>query len=245
MKKALLLLLAACALVSCGPEEDSQSGVPDKAPVALPVPDFALPRPAQPLATPSPTPTPVPVRKAEPVVPTTPTPAPATKAAPAQVAIGPVTGAAIVREAAKYIGTNELPGNRGSVIDGWNKQAGVPLGSPYCGAFAGAMHKLAGASVPSGYAYTPNWSKDSHLVTWETAQPGDVVLFFYPSMGRIAHIGIIREPGATYIKTIEGNTSYDAAAGTSSDREGDGVHAKLRNAKVLKSNTRNKVARYR
>jgi len=170
----------------------------------------------------------------------TPPPTPTPK--PTPEALKGVSGEAIVNYAKKYIGTVEKPGNRGAIIDQWNRDAGVPIGSPYCGSFAGGMHKLAGFAPPKGYAYTPSWF-GRNLIKLEDSKPGDVQGFYFPDKGRIAHIGIIEKYGIPYVSLIEANTSYDARAGTASDREGDGVHRKLRNTKIL-SQGKNKTARY-
>lgn len=224
MKMPVLAFLLAIGLLGCEPKQNQSTGIiePKKEHVVdTTIPERVL---QSPTVIETPTPTPKPIPKAFPVKPKG------------------VSGEQIVVNAEKYIGTIEKPGNRGTQIDEWNKIAGVPLGSPYCGSFAGAMHSLSGFSPPKGYAYTPSWF-GKNLVTWESAQPGDVIGFYYPSKKRIAHIAILKQYGPTYTKTIEANTSFDAQAGTASDRDGDGVHAKLRNTKILRQE-RNKVARY-
>ena len=156
-----------------------------------------------------------------------------------------IGGGSIVRLAEKYVGMNEKLGNRGAQIDEWNMAAGVPLGSPYCGSFAGAMHTAAGFTPPKGYAFTPNWflSAGGHRIEWAEVREGDVIGFFYGNLGRIGHIAIMKKFGHPYTATVEANTSFDARAGSASDREGDGVHAKLRNTKIL-TQGKNRVARY-
>jgi len=69
------------------------------------------------------------------------------------------------------------------------------------------------ASSPKGFAYTPSgadWFKKR--VKWLTnnsseVRPGDVVFFYWPNMGRIAHVGIVEAVRANGdIVSIEMNT---------------------------------------
>lgn len=227
-KTPAIAFLLAISVLGCKEEQNDSSGIlgpKNDAPVA---PVIATPVPSA-NVNPKPTPSPSATPKS--------TPGPAIITVPKGV-----SGQPIVDNAKKYIGTVEKPGNRGAQIDAWNKAAGVPLGSPYCGSFAGAMHKASGFLPPSGYAYTPSWF-GRNLLSLESSQPGDVLGFYFPDKGRIAHIGIIEKYGTPYTSLIEANTSYDARAGSASDREGDGVHRKLRNTKIL-SQGKNKTARY-
>lgn len=228
MKTPVFWLCLSIGMFGCEPKQNQSTGIlePKNTPsVEPPKPQSPPEHLPKPVASPTPVPTPKVV---------TPTPTPTTKTG--------ISGEGIVNYAKKYIGTVEKPGNRGWQIDEWNKEAGVPLGSPYCGSFAGAMHKDAGFQPPKGYAYTPTWF-GSHLIKLEDSKPGDVEGFYFPDKGRIAHIGIIEKYGIPYVSLIEANTSYDSRAGSASDREGDGVHRKLRNTKIL-SQGKNKTARY-
>lgn len=213
MRLAPALVLAA-ALAACDVQPAEEATAP--APVVRPVA----------IATPTPAPTPKVVA---------PTATPASRRAE--------SGQEIVAQARRYVGITELPGNRGPEIDKWNRLAGVPVGSPYCASFAGAMHREAGAPTPKGYAWSPAWFEGSRRVAPSELRAGDVVGYFYPQLGRIGHVGIFEGPRGAYVATIEANTSYDARAGSAADREGDGVHAKLRNAKLL-AESRNRFARY-
>lgn len=248
-------LLVALAVTGCDSKENANTGIlgplngpsnegrtsilgeinaiPSQSPTPVPIPDEILNL--------SPYPTPI-------VIAPTATPRPSATPTPSATPVpqriqSPASGKRIVENARKYIGTIEKPGNRGKLIDEWNRLAGVPLGSPYCGSYAGAMHIESEVTPPKGYAYTPSWFTGKRNISWSEAKPGDVIGFYYPNMGRIAHIAILEQYGETFTKTIEANTSYDARTGTASDRDGDGVHAKLRNTKILRQE-RNKVARY-
>lgn len=61
------------------------------------------------------------------------------------------------------------------------------------------------------YAWTPGFKslfKNPIKNSLSGVEPGDLVFFYYPSEGRIAHVGIVYEiTGGSSFKTIEGNTS--------------------------------------
>lgn len=67
------------------------------------------------------------------------------------------------------------------------------------------------------FKYTPSGAGQfKKAARWHTTpKAGDVVFFFSPAMGRIAHVGIVESVEGNKITTIEGNTS-----GTHGDRNG-------------------------
>ena len=67
------------------------------------------------------------------------------------------------------------------------------------------------------FKYTPSGAGQfKKAARWHTVpKAGDVVFFFSPAMGRIAHVGIVESVEGNKITTIEGNTS-----GTHGDRNG-------------------------
>ncbi len=100
-------------------------------------------------------------------------------------------------------------------------------GQPWCAMFVSYCFAQAGLPLPAstrkGFAYTPAgaaWFKRNGA--WRPTmsadvQPGDVVFFYWPNMGRIAHVGIVEkvvEDGS--LVTIEGNT--DVVGGRSGGR---------------------------
>jgi hypothetical protein len=117
--------------------------------------------------------------------------------------------------------------NRGPQVDRYNRAAGYPLGSFWCGTFMNAC--LMAAGFPSEHflgvcgdiesrarAGQGNWS-------WHTApKPGDLVL--YTIGGKANHVGIVAAVGGAEVRTIEGNTHPDHAPG----REDDGFGVFLR-----------------
>ena len=98
-------------------------------------------------------------------------------------------------------------------------EAGHDDGQPWCATFVVAMMRRAGVRLPSESAYTPTMANGfKQAGRWTTTpQPGAVVFFQWPKMGRIAHVGIVEAVlGDGSIATIEGNT--DAAGGRTGGR---------------------------
>ena len=69
------------------------------------------------------------------------------------------------------------------------------------------------AWTPSGLAW---FTKRRQRVS--NPRSGDIVYFYYPSKGRVAHVGIVESVSGGYITTIEGNTN------TSGSSQGNGVY---------------------
>lgn len=76
------------------------------------------------------------------------------------------------------------------------------------------------------FKYTPSGAGQfKKAARWHTTpKAGDVVFFFSPAMGRIAHVGIVESVEGNKITTIEGNTS-----GTHGDRNGGECRRKTYN----------------
>jgi surface antigen len=100
----------------------------------------------------------------------------------------------------------------------------------WCAMFVSWVASQAGASniIPK-HAWTPSgaqWFKDRGRYN-KTPKKGAIVYFFWPSMGRIAHVGIVEAVKADgSIVTIEGNTSPNGG------RTGDGVYRLVRRANI-------------
>lgn len=98
------------------------------------------------------------------------------------------------------------------------------LTSAWCAIFVSWIANKAGclATLIPMHAWTPSglaWFKTRGLVTQgKGARPGDVVYFYRPDMGRVAHVGLVEAVDGDYIVTIEGNTN------TSGSRQGNGVY---------------------
>lgn len=96
---------------------------------------------------------------------------------------------------------------------------GHAQGQPWCASFIAAVCKRAGLKIPSTSAYTPTMANGFKSINrwYAKGRPGDIVFFQWPSMGRIAHVGIVEtvHPDGSYT-CIEGNT--DSAGGRTGGR---------------------------
>lgn len=138
----------------------------------------------------------------------------------------------IARTALKYVGTREMPNNRGDQIDAWNLAAGAPVGSPWCASFVCAVIK----ETVNRFHIHPNkllFVRSAHVKTmWNQNK---TLRERYPKVGFIAvyqrrgttlgHCGLVISVDAKleHMELVEGNTSD----GQTVDREGVGVFAKF------------------
>lgn len=132
------------------------------------------------------------------------------------------------------VGTKEVGNNRGSKVDEINKEAGNPLGSPYCAATVSYSLNHAQAKLPEyrgGLAINfYNKSKDRYSagdVYFKRVKVkcGDIVIWQKGS-GINGHVGVVNKDwsGSTG-ETIEANTS----SGDKGDqREGSGIFVRTR-----------------
>lgn len=138
---------------------------------------------------------------------------------------------ALLNEAGRYEGIREEPlgSNRGWAIDYWLKECRVGLALPYCMAWAWNVGRQA-----LGHAWpVPRTALVQDLYEWAHARdlvqtaatPGDLLVIYYPTLGRYAHVGIVTEVTRTGVRTIEANTSDPSSPAT---REGWGVFRRSR-----------------
>ncbi|HEX8004223.1 MAG TPA: CHAP domain-containing protein [Mycobacteriales bacterium] len=116
------------------------------------------------------------------------------------------TAADVLNRARKELGYDEGPNNSNKFAP----LAGHANNQPWCASFVVAMFRAAGLKLPSESAYTPAMAQGFQKAGCWSTKPsvGAVVFFKWPSMGRIAHVGIVesvRPDGS--IVTIEGNTN--------------------------------------
>lgn len=135
------------------------------------------------------------------------------------------TAQAAVRWAQSQLGYKEGRGNRTKYADA----AGHANGLAWCATFVVACMRANGVRLPSESAYTPTMANGFQRAgRWgRTPRVGAVVFFRWPSLGRIAHVGIVesvRSDGS--VVCIEGNT--DVAGG----RTGGQVMRKVRRANI-------------
>ena len=127
----------------------------------------------------------------------------------------------------KHTGIVETPpnSNRGELIDFWNKQAKVPVGSFWCGSAAGAFVIAMGGNPPKGYAWTPNWAVKSRRL--KEPKIGSIGTFYFASKKRIAHVGVVYEPLGLSVIMWEGNGNEKGS------RNGDRTLKKKRPKNVI------------
>jgi hypothetical protein len=134
----------------------------------------------------------------------------------------------IIKIAEKEVGVRETGcGNCGGRVEAYLKRVGLGAGSPWCAAFVSWVFSEAGLRAPRT-AWSPALFPESRKVPGSSAlRPGLVFGLYYPSVGRIAHCGIVTGLRGDWIVTVEGNTSV------SGTREGDGVYKKLRHRRTV------------
>ena len=95
--------------------------------------------------------------------------------------------------------------NRSPIIDKWNKDANVPVGSNWCGSYVYAGQNYMEWASPSAPAWSPAWNKAAE----RTAKPdtGYKFLLHYPKLNRIGHVGFVIHVDEHSIVTNEGNTN--------------------------------------
>ncbi len=139
--------------------------------------------------------------------------------------------------------TQESGGNnRGAQVERFQASVHGSPGDPWCAAFAHrCLEKAAGflgTELPPGFpdsGYVPDygaWARahgawitaDQAAQGLVPAQRGDLICFYFPAKGRLAHIGIVTGSYPGGLTTVEGNTSDPAGL----DRDGDGVYEKKR-----------------
>ena len=140
----------------------------------------------------------------------------------------------VLQVAQRELGVQEHPvgSNWGPRIRDYLLSVGITSPAPWCMAFVFFVFREAlGKLNPLPHTgYTPdafNWAKkNQRLIPNGEAQRGDLVLFYFPRMGRIGHVGILGWIGGPsflrFMYTIEGNTNNDGS------REGFQVCRKYR-----------------
>ena len=134
----------------------------------------------------------------------------------------------LVDSISNQLDVRETSYNRGKMVDIYNKEVGVPLGSSWCGSFVGSNLTWQGVENPNS-AWSPNYAQPKDII-WKakrknniTLKEGDVVTFYYSNLGRVGHTGFyVKTDNNGYFITIEGNTNNGGS------REGDGVYKKKR-----------------
>jgi len=119
----------------------------------------------------------------------------------------------------KQLIVKEISNNRGTMIDIYNTQVGVPLGSQWCGSFVGTNLTWLDIKNPNS-AYSPTYARDKDII-WRSKiknntiklLPGDVTTYYSATaraadgtLGRVNHVGFYEKTDKNgYFITIEGN----------------------------------------
>lgn len=111
--------------------------------------------------------------------------------------------------------------NRGPVIDQANRLCQVPLGSPWCAAIISLAYSECGFSQPKT-AWSPAMFPEAKRVSEQSAKAGDLAGIYFPSLGRIGHVLMIRKRFGSMWLTVEGNTNSGGS------RDGDGLYFRKR-----------------
>ena len=159
------------------------------------------------------------------------------------------------KEAIDNVGVVEVGNNRGVAVETYQASCipAIPPGSPWCAAFVvyrlrNAAHDL-NLTIPadwprSGYCpdhgnwgrRTKNWlSQQDASKDFSKVRIGDLALFWFAPLNRLAHIGIVTGVFPWGVYTVEGNTSPEPDE-DEPEREGDGVFRKVRTWRELGSN---------
>lgn len=150
-------------------------------------------------------------------------------------------------DATANVGVSEQGGNnKGPAVAKYLESCGLPEGHPWCAAFLvyryrRAAHKL-GLTIPESWprsAYCPDhsrWAKNNGVwipyltasLTPSQVRCGDMALFYFRQLNRIAHCGIVVEVHSWGVTTVEGNTNPPPANSSEVERDGDVVALKSR-----------------
>ncbi len=164
---------------------------------------------------------------------------------------GPISRrAAQDAKAKEVLSVREDGSNRGTFVEVYLKAVGLAPGNPWCMAFivlrlikaAAALGSVFPREIPktgstvlfSDYGKRRGfWIRRADLELGRASlQPGDIVFYFFPSKGRIAHTGIVVDLADNKnFFTVEGNTS--GGINDDVDRDGQGVYMKLRTLSSL------------
>jgi hypothetical protein len=133
----------------------------------------------------------------------------------------------IVSEALAEVGIREVGCNNcGPQVEAMLRRVHMPRGANWCGAFQYTVMDRAGIPLPGDparYAWVPSWFPRAHTVwrhgtsSMEDVRVGQQVGLYYPSLGRVAHIGVIVAIEGRFVITVEGNTNWLGS------RDGGGV----------------------
>jgi hypothetical protein len=127
----------------------------------------------------------------------------------------------------RYVGTIEIPNNRGAKIDSMNRIAGVSVGSPWCASFVVFTSDKSGQIISTKSALAQNHfhyaKKHGRSSSKDRIQAGSLIIWRLGNTSS-GHIETILSVVGNNVITIGGNTS----AGVGDQRNGDGVFIRMR-----------------
>lgn len=132
----------------------------------------------------------------------------------------------VIEIARREIGVRETAYNSSPRISEYLVCVGFKKAAPWCAAFCSWCFREAGLAQPRT-AWSPGLFPASRVR--KEAAPGLILGIYFPSMGRIAHVGLVERVQGSLVFSIEGNTNV---AGS---REGDGVLRKARHYRSIAS----------
>ncbi len=131
----------------------------------------------------------------------------------------------LINIARAEIGVREKNGqNDGEQVERYLAAVGLKRGEPWCAAFISWIFKEGGYATPR-----TAWSPDlfNKKVNTNKLTLGNVFGIWFPTMQRIAHVGLAEKQEGDWLISIEGNTNVIGS------REGDGVYRKRRPVKTI------------
>lgn len=124
------------------------------------------------------------------------------------------------------VGVKELRGNNdGNRVAEYLAYTGIKVPAPWCASYVSFVFGKAGYAQPRT-AWSPAMFPASRIV--KEPKPADVFGIWFPSLKRIAHVGLVEKVKDNWIYSIEGNSSPDGS------REGTGVYQRLRHKRTIK-----------
>jgi hypothetical protein len=123
----------------------------------------------------------------------------------------------------EHVGIKEVPeqSNRGVLIDEANLYVGSPLGSPWCAAVISLAYKKNKITSPRDARAAALFPRN-RLINLRFVKAGDLGGVYFPEIGRIGHVFMVRKIFGQFVLTVEGNTNMNGS------RNGDGIYYYIR-----------------
>lgn len=143
----------------------------------------------------------------------------------------------VIGDITSQLNVREIGNNAGPMVSKYLKSVGSSDGNPWCAAFVSYNLTKNNIKNPNS-AWSPAFAQPKDIIwtpraTKSSPLPADVMTLYYPSLGRVGHVGfyVNKDLDGNFI-TIEGNTNGEGS------REGDGVYRKKRHPNKVYAITR-------